>query len=210
MKNYMDFMMVLSPTDAVKAQIREHKQYAAQIIGNYESMNSIAHISIKNLSCQKIFLTEPAILNLKQKLAIMPPVTLTIDSFDYFNHGEGFKTIYARLRSAPSTSLWFKELKRHLHVKAFLVPHITITRNIPIEQFNQLWPYFSNLKWDESFTITALTVLQRETFASFANWELFSELPFEGKALYNLSPPRPSLVSPVKQNPFQGKQISLF
>lgn len=202
--------MVLSPSAKVKAMVHEHKQYAANVVGDYESMNSIAHISIKHLSRQKTFLTEPAIASLSKKLAIMPPVILTIGDFDYFNHGEEFKTIYARIRSTPSISLWFKELKRHLNFKEFLVPHITITRNIPVAQFNQLWPHFNAIKWEESFTVNTLTVLHRETFASFAKWEIYTELPFADKSRQNLAPPKQSLLKPSKQGSAQNQQTSLF
>ncbi|MEO8887452.1 MAG: 2'-5' RNA ligase family protein [Mucilaginibacter sp.] len=209
MKNYADFIILLSPSDKVKAQVREHKLYAAEIIGNYESMNSIAHISIKKMHRQKSFLTEPAIRALTPKLAAIAPITLTIDGFDYFNHGEDFKTIYAKIRSSPENTAWFKTLKKHLNLKEFMVPHITIARNIPISDFNRLWPHFKAIKWNETFTISELTVLQKETFAPFAKWEIFTTLPFNGKPL-DVVQPKPSLVKPLQNSSLQGKQISLF
>lgn len=205
MKGYTDFLMLLSPSAGVKAVVHNHKFYAAGIIGNYESMHSIAHISIKMLPRQKTFLTEPGILGFRKMLCLIPPVTLTIDGFDYFSHGEDFKTIYARILSSPETSQWFKMLKKHLHIKEFMVPHITIARNIPVADFDKLWPHYKAIKWNETFTVNSLTVLQRETFATLAKWEPFTELKFEGKAPYSLSPPKPSLIKPV-----QNQQISLF
>ena len=160
--------MLLSPSDRVKHVVSIHKTYATNIIGNYESMHSTAHISIKLLHQQKTFLTEPGILAFRKRLCLIPPVTLSINGFDYFNHGEEFKTIYARIGSTPETSHWFKMLKHHLHVKDFMVPHVTICRNIPTADFDKLWPYFKALEWKETFTVNALTVLQRESFASFA------------------------------------------
>jgi len=209
MKNYADFMMVLSPNDNIKAQVQEHKQYAAKIIGNYESMHSIAHISIKNLSRQKAFVTEPVILASAKTLRTLPPITLTIDGFDYFNHGEDYKTIYAKLRTNHITTLWFKTLKKHLGIKEFMVPHITIARNIPVWAFDHLWPHFKSINWIENFTVNELTVLQRETFATFAKWDLFATLPFEAKHLVGPAPKH----APLKmgnQNGVKNGQISLF
>ena len=197
--------MLLSPSIQVKDAVSNHKFYAAKIIGNYESMHATAHISIKMMHSQKTFLTEPQILAFRKRLCLIPPVTLTIDGFDYFNHGEDFKTIYARIRNSPETGHWFKMLKQHLHIKEFMVPHITICRNIPVADFEQLWPHFKALAWTETFTVNALTVLQRETFASFAKWEPFTELQFEGKTQYSLAPPKPSLIKPI-----QNQQTSLF
>lgn len=209
MKNYADFMILLSPPDQVKALVRDHKLHAAKIIGNYESMHSIAHISIKKMHRQKSFLTTPLILGLNIKLATIPPVTLTIDGFDYFNHGEDFKTIYAKISSTPEITQWFKTLKKHLNIKEFMVPHITIARNIPVSDFNQLWPHFKALKWNENFTVNELTVLEKETFAPFAKWNLFTTLPFTGKKM-EITMPKPSLVKPLQSAPGQGVQISLF
>lgn len=209
MKNYADLMVLLSPSDNVKNIVRGHKQHATEIIGKYESMNSIAHISIKKMHRQKSFVTEPAIKLLNSKLATLPPINLTIDSFDYFNHGEYYKTIYAKIRSTPDTSAWFKTLKKHLNDKDFLVPHITIARNIPMDDFNRLWPHFKAIKWTESFTVNELTVLQKETFAPFAKWELHTTIPFKAKQTEVIIP-KPSLVKPLRSAPGQGVQISLF
>ena len=209
MKNYADFMILLSPPDKVKTLVRDHKLHAAQIIGNYESMHSIAHISIKKMHRQKSFLTTPLILGLNTKLTAIPPVTLAIDGFDYFNHGEDYKTIYAKIHSTPEITQWFKTLKKHLNIKEFMVPHITIARNIPVSDFNKLWPYFKAIKWSDNFTVNELTVLQKETFAPFAKWELFSTLPFKGKAV-EVAIPKPSLMKPLHSATGQGVQISLF
>jgi hypothetical protein len=209
MKNYTDFFILLSPPAQVKAMVRDHKLHAARIIGDYESMNSIAHISIKKMHRQKSFLTTPLILGLNTKLAAIPPVTLTIDGFDYFNHGEDYKTIYAKIRTTPEITQWFKTLKKHLNIKEFMVPHITIARNIPVSDFNQLWPHFKAIKWNESFTVNELLVLEKETFAPFAKWEEFTRLPFKGKTIAT-SIPKPSLVKPLHSAPGQWVQISLF
>lgn len=209
MKNYADFLILLSPSDKVKVQVRNHKLHAVEVIGNYESMHSIAHISIKKMHRQKSFLTEPVIRSLTPKLATIPSISLCIDGFDYFNHGEDYKTIYAKIHSTPEVTQWFKTLKKHLNIKEFMVPHITIARNIPVADFNQLWPYFKDMNWSESFTVNELTVLQKETFAPFAKWEKFTRLPFTGKHV-EMAVPKPSLVKPLRSAPGQGVQISLF
>ncbi|HEY0244458.1 MAG TPA: 2'-5' RNA ligase family protein [Mucilaginibacter sp.] len=206
MKHYADYMLLLSPTQHVKDLVKEHKEYSANVIGKYESMHSIAHVSIKKMPRQKAFLTEPSLLALNKGLKTLPPITLTIDGFDYFNHGDDYKTIYARLRTNHITTLWFKTLKKHLNMKEFMVPHITIARNIPVTDFNKLWPHFKAINWVENFTVNELTVLQRETFATFATWEPFTSLPFEAK---NLVEP-PVKREPLKTINMHNGQISLF
>jgi len=205
MKGYLDFFMLLSPPERVKAIVCEHKHYAADVIGSYDSEYSIAHISVNKMQRQKTFLTEPGIREFRQRLCLIPPVTLTIGGFDYFVHGKDYRTIYARIVSTPEISHWFKMLKQHLKIKEFNVPHITICRNIPLTNFDKVWPYFKSLEWKETFTVNALTVLQRESFVSFAKWEPYTELPFEGKVQYSMASPKPSLLKPLNSH-----QTSLF
>jgi hypothetical protein len=100
-------------------------------------------------------------------------------------------------------------LKKHLNIKEFMVPHITIARNIPVSDFNKLWPHFKAIKWSESFTVNELLVLEKETFAPFAKWEEFTCLPFTGKHVEAVAT-KPSLVKPLRSTPGQGVQISLF
>jgi len=210
MKQYADYMMVLSPSAEIKALVDRHKRNAARVIGQYESMNAVAHISIKSLIRQKSFAAEPAIISIGKTLRTLPPINLTIDGFDYFNHGEDYKTIYAKLRTDHTTALWFKMLKKHLGVKEFMVPHITIARNIPIWAFNQLWPHFKNIKWVDQFTVSGLTILQRETFSTFSPWEQFTVLPFEGRHLVAPLPLKPQSAKPINKSGTQSGQTSLF
>ena len=207
MKQYADYFLLLSPGEHVKALVKDHKLHAANIIGKYESMHSIAHISIKKMPRQKAFISEPVLLALNKSLRTLPPITLTIDGFDYFNHGDDYKTIYARLRTNHITTLWFKTLKKHLTIKEFMVPHITIARNIPVAQFNKLWPHYKAINWVESFTVNELTVLQRETFNTFATWEPLTRLPFEAKHLVEPAAPKHA---PLKTVNMHNGQISLF
>ncbi|MDB5136572.1 MAG: hypothetical protein JWP37_3175 [Mucilaginibacter sp.] len=210
MKSYLDLMMVLSPPGNIKEIIEVHKQAAAKIIGAYESQHSIAHISITSLPRQKPFMIEHNLLFLENKLKTLPPIDLTIDGFDHFNHGEAFRTIYARIRSSPQTAAWFKELKKILNLKEYLVPHITIARNIPIDSFNQLWPHFKPVKLVADFRVESLTLLHREAFASFAKWGIYKELPFESKLKLEEIKPRRNLIDLRKEVTLKNQQISLF
>jgi hypothetical protein len=205
MKGYMDFFMLLSPSDRVKAMVREHKHDAAGMIGNFDSEYSTAHISINRMQRQKTFLTEPGIREFSKRLSLIPPDTLSINGFDYFIHGQDYRTIYARIVNSPETAHWFKMLKHHLKIKEFTVPHITICRNIPVADFEQLWPHFKTMEWQDTFTINALTVLQRESFVSHAKWEAYTELAFEGKMQYSIAPAKQSLIKPLN-----SQQTSLF
>ena len=210
MKGYADYMIVLSPPDEISQQIKKHKVDAAGIIGTYESLHSQAHISIKTMPRRKPYMAEPEIKGLEKNLQLLPPVSLMIDGFDFFAHGDEYRTIYAAIRSTYSTTQWFKALKKGLNIKDYLVPHITIARNIHVTAHNKLWPHFKNLPWIEPFTIDKLTILHRQAFDTFAHWEVFAEIPFEGRHLVQEKPSRPSLLKPMPENQGNSRQTSLF
>jgi 2'-5' RNA ligase len=210
MKTYADFMVVLSPPENVKALIQRCKQEAVKRIGPYEDMHAIANISIKNMPRQKPYATAPIIRELYKTMRAMPPVMLTVDGFDFFIHGDDYRTVYAKIRQTPATQQWFKLLKRNLNMKDYLVPHMVIARNIPVEQFGKLWPAFQQLNWVEPFWIDKLTFLYRDAFDSFAHWEIFTELPFEGKTEAENAPAKREQAPVKRDNTIANQQFSLF
>lgn len=210
MKGYADYMMVLSPPDNISEQIAQYKTEAGEIIGAYESQYSKAHITIKPMPRRKPYMAEPEIRGLKNNLQLLPPVSLTIDGFDFFTHGDEYRTVYAKIRSTGQTNQWFKALKKVLNIKDYLVPHITIARNIHVGAHNKLWPHFKKINWVEDFEVAQLTVLHRQAFETFAPWEVYLEIPFEARHLMIEAPPKPSLVKPLNGNYSASGQISLF
>lgn len=210
MKGYADYMICLVPSGGIAQQIIGHKVNAASIIGANECFQSRPEISIKPMPRRKPYMADPEINALKAKVKLLPPVTLTMDGFDFFSHGDEYRTLYAKIRSGQFTAQWFKALKKNLNMKDYLVPHITIARNIPKNAFDQLWPHFRKLIWAEDFEVCQLTVLHREALNTFAHWELFTELPFEAKHLVSEAPPKPSLLKPLHGNYSANQQTSLF
>jgi 2'-5' RNA ligase len=210
MKGYADYLLILSPPDEISEQIDQHKQSAAGIIGNYDSMYSKAHISVKPMPRRKPYMAGPELAGLKTNVKLLPPVTLVIDGFDFFNHGEEYRTVYAKIQSTTFTAQWFKALKKALNVKDYLVPHITIARNIHKDDFEKLWPHFRKIKWVQDFEVSKLTILQREALNTFAHWEVLMEIPFEARHLVNEPLPKASPTKPLTGNYSASQQIKLF
>jgi hypothetical protein len=210
MKTYADFLVVLSPTELIKDRIGICKNEAAKLIGPYDGLHGIANISIKHMPRQKPFMTAPFIKGLEKTISGMPPVTLTIEGFDFFIHGEEYRTLYAKIGSTPASTQWFKVLKKNLNVREFLVPHITIARNLPVAAFKQLWPRFNSVRWVESFQVNRLTFLQKDSLDNAARWQIFTEMPFEGKIRADEVPEKRMDVGVITQKPGINQQISLF
>jgi len=210
MKGYVDYLIILSPSDEISEQIEQHKQATAKIIGNYDSLNSKAHISIKPMPRRKPYMAEPELAGLRANVKLLPPVTLVIDGFDFFNHGEEYRTVYAKIQSSAFTTQWFKALKKALNIKDYLVPHITVARNIHKNDFDKLWPHFRKTKWVQDFEVNKLTILQREALNTFAQWDVLMEIPFEARHLVSEPLPKATSNKPLTGNYSASQQIKLF
>lgn len=210
MKGYVDYLIILSPSKDVCDQVEKYKRQSEGIIGHYDSAHSKAHISIKPMPRRKPYMTEPELAGLKANIKLLPPVTLVIDGFDFFNHGEEYRTVYAKIQSSTFTTQWFKALKKSLNIKDYLVPHITIARNIHKDDFDKLWPHLRKVKWVQDFEVNKLTILQREALNTFAHWEVLMEIPFEARHLVNEPAPKTAPAKPVTGNYSASQQIKLF
>jgi len=210
MESYADYLLVLSPPQHIMDIIDTYKKDAADKTGKYESMYPVPNIAIDDYHRQKPFITDAAIRRLAQNIKQLPPIKLDISGLDYFNHGLDIKTIYAAIPPTPTVTEWLKLLKKILNIKKRIVPHIAIARNIHEDVFNQLWPHYKKVNLDASFTIDKLTVLRKDTFDSFAHWQVFIEIPLEGKQLVTEPPPKHSLLKPLTGNYQANQQIKLF
>lgn len=183
MESYKDYLLILTPAKSIKEQVKVLKNEVEDLISIYESRHSQAQIVVKALHRQKPFFTEPLFLQMEKELSLIEPFTLQLNGFATFLPTD-FTTIYAAIKSTPEMEDWFKRLRRILTEKK-AVPHITIARQVPNDKAKKLWPKFKNRKWDETFEVTSLVILQRETFGYDKYWKPFKEILFRGDAELN-------------------------
>jgi 2'-5' RNA ligase len=182
MQAYADYLMIISPPEHIIKEINRYKRASVNTIGHFEGMHSAAHITITHQTRCKPFFAQPAINRMEQKLCTMPPIELQLNSFDFFDHGETTKTIYAEIKRSERVDNWFKLLISQMGIKVkHFVPHIPIARNIPITSFKKLWANFENRSWEESFKVNSLTILHRDTFVEYCEWRVYKELFFTNR-----------------------------
>lgn len=70
---YEDHLMLLSPPEIIRTEIARYKKASAKLIGDYQSMNSPAHISIQHKERQKPFMTDRNVDLLETELRSLPP-----------------------------------------------------------------------------------------------------------------------------------------
>ncbi|HTI61477.1 2'-5' RNA ligase family protein [Mucilaginibacter sp.] len=204
METYKDYMIILSPPMSIAEQVKKYKQAAHRLIGDFESLHSKAHISLKRLHRQKPYWTEPQFDKLEKELSLLEPAALQLNGFATFLPTD-YTTIYAAILSTPEMEDWFKRLRQCLGEKKF-VPHITIARQVSNDRARKLWPKFKDRPWSDQFEIKYLTILERSTYEHDRSWQVHRQIPFRGKAeWYVLPDKRKEIVKAVDEN-----QISLF
>ena len=124
---------------------------------------------------------EPALKRIEAKLNTMPPVALHISGFNFFKHSDKAMTIYAELKQTDAVSRWFRLLTMNMNLKYKITPHITVARNISVDQFGKLWPHFAKAKYVELFWAKELMVLKRETFGHEPKWEKHKIIEFKNQ-----------------------------
>jgi 2'-5' RNA ligase len=181
MTGYCDYLFLLQPSDVVKHQIRYCKLKASQHIGGYKGMHATAHISICELGRKKPSFIKSYIDAVRDKIHSVPPVTLETNGFNFFAHADKHMTIYAAIKPTYKIDNWFALLKQQLNDRKPMVPHITVTRYINIDDFYKLWPELRLVGYQEKFTADRLTILQKETFKPNAKYEILEEIYFKNE-----------------------------
>ncbi len=183
MTGYQDYLIILSPPEEVSEQVKRLKYSSSTVIGEYDGLFSKAHITVQPWMRKKPVWVGPLIPKLERDLQNLPPIALTIDGFDFFDHQDTF-TIYAKLVSTPATKAWFKSLRKYFNTPPF-EPHITIARSIGKENFNKLWPHFKNKEWKQDFKVDRLTILRRDHIGYNKSYKIYQEMPFNPRISFD-------------------------
>lgn len=160
--SYSDYMMIISPPAEVMEVIGKYKKATARLIGNFDGMYGKAHISVSNQHRQMPNIMLQKLDCYQRPINRLNPVKLYVNGFSFFKHGNTGATIYAKIELNPEVNNWFNHLKKIFgDKKKDAVPHITVAKNIPVEQFRVLWPKFADKQYRYEFTPQCLTVLSR-------------------------------------------------
>jgi hypothetical protein len=182
MQSYADYLMVITPPDAVAKEISRYKRASVNMIGQFEGMHSPAQLVVSHQTRCKPFFVQPAIEQMAKRLSTMPPVELQVSGFGFFDNSYTSKTIYAVIERNTRTDNWFKLLHNQAHIKAKnFMPQIIIAKNIPVAAFNKLWPNFKDRPFSAKFRADSLTILHRDTYVEYCEWRVYKELFFSNR-----------------------------
>jgi 2'-5' RNA ligase len=187
MKCLTDYLIMLSLPDRIDNQIKLYKKSCAKHIGKFKGLYAQGHISFGIFRDESAKPLQPS-HNMAEYLEAISnvfndiePRKLYIKDFAFFSHGPRFKTIYAAVIMDNHTKDWFARIDAKLKVNKQTVPHITIAKNIPVEQFDILWPFFKNINYEEAFYCEELTILQKDVTNPDNIYRPYKKIPFGDK-----------------------------
>ena len=182
MLSYADYLLTLTPPQSIIDSIGKYKRASVNTIGHFEGMHNKACIVITHQARRKPFLAQAVFMQMERNLNTMPPIDLKLNGFAYFNKTRFTKTIYGVIEPSGQTDKWFRLLKLQMGIKIKnYVPRILVVEDIPLPDFNKLWPNFKNQVINETFKVNSLTLLHRETFSLYYEWRVYKELHFANR-----------------------------
>ena len=181
MAELKEYMIVLNPSKVVEEHIKLYKHGASEFIGTYPGLNSKAHISLWHKQKLSRELIDTFTTIVQRKFNNIPSTNVAIDGFNYFAHGTDLMTIYANIKSNYITDNWFDLIRKQLNLNNHdFVPHITVTRSIPVDAFYTLWPKFKATAFQINFVPASISVLERDLMTPDSTWQLHKKLFFKG------------------------------
>lgn len=146
------YLVVISPPDAVKLDIAALKKELDTIseIGE-KNIRSIAHITLIDK------LTDDASFPdmIKKLIKKREPFPVTINGWDYFDHGHSF-TIYLKIENTAPIIQLINDIK-----PGSALPHVTLAKKISRETFDKLKPYLQNFTYRNEWVCKEIVVLKK-------------------------------------------------
>jgi 2'-5' RNA ligase len=160
--------------------VSHYKSKVAEIIGDYDGMNSKAHITVQNIAKKNPLEVEVALQTIKKKMSELPCISIGVNGFNYFQHGETM-TIYAAIKGTYQIDNWFHALKKCFGKCTLTVPHITVARSLSIDKFLKLWPKFRQLTYQDTFSADKVLVFEKNTIEDGKGYALIDIIYFKNE-----------------------------
>lgn len=161
--NKRDYLIVIPPIDDISMKIMYYKLKAWEMIGDYPSLHSKAHITVNHDPNIQALIFDEKLAYYQRKLPNISPFELKICGFGKFKHNANSYTIYAKIEMSRVVEKTLSTLNRTFSKGVVKTPHITIARTISKKKADILWQYFAKLKFERSFYADKINVLETPT-----------------------------------------------
>jgi 2'-5' RNA ligase len=169
-KPVKELFFLLAPPPHIMSDVSVLKDDVQFLIGHeLEDRYSKAHISLFKYSDQHI---DDIIRFVATRATHFKPFNVFLKNLNVFHHGTN-RTIYMDVvNKYPIRDIFEKVVKEDIN----FTPHITIAKNIGIEDFLKCWAYLKDLSYSQHFLCDRITVLARED----KKWVHYRDIMFGG------------------------------
>ena len=161
--NKHDYLIVIPPVDEVGMKIMYYKLKAWELIGDFASLHSKAHITVNHDPNIPALVFEEKLAYYQRKLPKVSAFEMKVCGFGKFKHSGNSYTIYAKIEVSSIIQQTLSTLNRTFSKGVVKTPHLTIAKAISKEKADKLWQYFANLKFERSFYADKINVLETPT-----------------------------------------------
>jgi 2'-5' RNA ligase len=166
-----ELFFIISPPRHIMSDVSVLKDDVQYLIGHsFEDRFSKAHVSLFKYDDVH---AKDMIRFVESKAFEFKPFNIFLKDFNVFYNGSK-RTIYMDIvNKYPIQEIFEKLVKEDKN----FVPHITIAKNLGMEDFLRCWPYLKGLHYgNQHFVCDRITVLARND----ANWYHYKDIPFGG------------------------------
>ena len=165
-----ELLFLISPPPHIASDVSVLKDDVQFLIGHeFEDRYSKANISLFKYSDEHI---DDIIQHVESKTAHFKPFNVFIKNLNVFRYGSS-RTIYLDVvNKYPIRDIFEKLVKEDINY----TPHISIAKNISLEDFLKSWAYLKDLSYSQHFLCDRITVLGR----SDKKWMHYRDILFGG------------------------------
>jgi 2'-5' RNA ligase len=151
-----ELFFIISPPRHIMSDVSVLKDDVHYLIGHkFEDQFSKAHISLFKYSDRY---AKDMVRFVEAKAATFKPFNILLKDFGFFYNGPK-RTVYMDIvYKSPIQEIFEKLVKEDSH----FTPHITIARNLGMDDFLRCWPYLKRLNYgNQHFLCDRITVLTK-------------------------------------------------
>jgi hypothetical protein len=150
-----ELLFLISPPPHISSDVSVLKDDVQFLIGHeFEDRYSKANISLFKYNDEHI---DDMIHHVESKAAYFKPFNVFIKNLNVFRFGSS-RTIYLDvINKYPIRDIFEKLVKEDINY----TPHISIAKNISLEDFLKSWAYLKDLSYSQHFLCDRITVLAR-------------------------------------------------
>jgi 2'-5' RNA ligase len=164
-----ELFFLIAPPRHIMSDVSVLKDDVHYLIGHeLEDRHSAAHISLFRYNDEHL---DDIVRHVEIRAAEFKPFNVFLKDFGVFYHDSN-RTIYMDIVNKYHLREIFEKLVKE---DANFVPHITIARNLAMEDYLRCWPYLKGLNYgNQHFLCDRITVLARAE----KKWHHYKEIMF--------------------------------